>query len=201
MPSQPNIDSRTTSRPKLAENSDEKMISMYSVGMALQISLKRSIKQAEQGADHRDDESEHHRQAKAVQQPRQQVAAAVVGAEQVVAVGRRRTGVACEVVDGAVVIGVERIPGEIARLRQVLADQRIEVVGRRGKVTAESGLRERLEHREIPVPLVASDQGLVVRQHFGEQAEAEKEREYQHAHIAEAVAAEAAPGAPRRAFG
>ena len=43
MPNQPNIDSRMTSSQKLGANSDEKMINMYSVGIALQISLNRSM--------------------------------------------------------------------------------------------------------------------------------------------------------------
>ena len=101
-----------------------------------------------------------------------------------------------EVVDRAVVIGVGRKQREVAGLREVLADQRIEVVGGRREVAAERGLRQRLHDREVPLPFVAHDQRLVVRQHLGEQAQAEqRRRNSDQADVAEPVAAEAPPRA------
>ena len=97
------------------------------------------------------------------------------------------------------VIVIGRVKGQVAGLAELLLDEGIEVIGRRGEVSAEGGFRQGLEDREVPVPFVARDERLVVRQHLGKQAHHEEQREDHQAPIAESISAEAAPGAPRRA--
>ena len=105
MPSHPNSDSRSTSSQKLGANmrrEDDQHVERRhrapdlvealhrDVGPAREVALDRAVEHAEERADAGDEQREHHRDAKTVEQPREQVASAVVGAQDVVAMSAAR---------------------------------------------------------------------------------------------------------------
>ena len=89
------------------------------VGLAAEVALHGAGEHADDDADHRERQPEQHADPEAVDQLRQQVAAAVVGAEEVLARRRGRVGLAGEVVQGLRAVGVGRVDRPVAGLRQL----------------------------------------------------------------------------------
>ena len=164
------------------------------IGAAAEIALDCTGGQPQQHAGGGQRKREQHRESKAVQQAREQVAAAVVGAEPVVGRGRRRMRLAREIVDRGMVITVRRPQHPVARLSELALDEGVEVVGRSREIAAEGRLGQVLQHRRIPMPLIAQQQRPVVRDQLGAQAQHHQQREQPQAEPAQAVGTKTAPG-------
>ena len=205
---------RRDRRPDLDEALEEE------VGPAAEIALQRAGDDADHRRDAGQDEAEQHRQAEAVDEPRDDVAALVVGAEPVpldVAAaqgparipaagalggraallvgehpGRRRGGRHRQV---EIVRGVgeaDRRPDRPAVLLDLLADDRVAVIGA-GQEAAELLLRVVDENGDEPLALVAGEDRPVVGDELGEQAQHEQDREDPERPVAAPVGAEVLP--------
>src|SRR4051795_6847921 len=78
-----------------------------------------------------DDQRKEGREAESIEQARQQIAAAVIGAEPVLAVRTRRTRAGREVIDGRVVVMIRGVQREVARLPELRAHEWVQVIARR----------------------------------------------------------------------
>ena len=125
------------------------------------------------------------------------IAAAVIGAQPVAGRGRGRIGQRGKVVQRAVVVAVGRMQCPVAALVELLLDEGVQPVGWGIEVAAEHRLGRVLNHREVPLALVAHDQRLVVGQQLGPEAEHKQDGEDHQADIAQPVAAKTQPGAAR----
>ena len=194
------------------------------ISPAAEIALHR----AGSDADHRRHDGQHqaeqHRQPEAVDQPRQHVAALIVGAEPVVF---QRAAAAVAVLGGEVAILLVQHPGRLRRKsrRRIVVDGlvgeldrrpdldgvvlveenlqvRIAVVGRGAEVVAEFGVRIVEDHREVILAVVVDEQRLVVGDELGEQRDHEQHEEYPQRPIAAPVGLEIvpAPDVDRRQF-
>ncbi|VDO18304.1 unnamed protein product, partial [Brugia timori] len=169
------------------------------VGLAREEALDRADGDAQHHAHGRERQREQHADAETVDQLRQQVAPAVVGAQQVLARGRGRVGLLGEVIERARAVGIGRVERPVGAGRDAVADEGIEVVGRSLEVAAEGLLGVVAQHREVGLALVAHHQRLVGGQQLREQAQHHQHGEQDQAPEAQRIAAEAAPGAPARA--
>src|SRR5690606_2477291 len=118
-----------------------------------------------------------HRDAEAVDDARQHVAALVVGAEPVLQRRRRGRGYVQVVVDAGVVEGNRRPEHPAVLVFDQLAYVRALVVGFQRKLATEGGFRVTLEHRYVPFAVVTYRQRLVVGDQFVAQAEHEQREE------------------------
>ena len=166
-----------------------------------------------------EDQPEQHRDAEAVDQPRDHVAALVVGAEPVVfevaaalrplaldhrlafLLGqhpgrlRRRRRRQVEIVR---VVGIaDRRPDHVAALlRDQLLQIGIAIVGRGLEVAAEGRLRIGDERRENRLAVVADEERLVVGDELGEQRDDEQDQEDPERPVAAPVGLEILPAPP-----
>jgi hypothetical protein len=152
---------------------------------------------AQQHARKGEHEREQHAHAKAVDQLREQVAPAVVGAQPVVARGRRGVGVLGKVVDGVRAVGIERVDRPVAALREAFADERVEVVGGGFEVAAEDLFRVVAQHGEVELAFIAHEQRPVVADELRSQAQQHQRAKDDQAAVAEPVAPKAPPRAVR----
>ena len=152
--------------------------------------------------DGRERESEPDTDAKAVYESCHHVPAAVIGAEQVLAAGRRRCRYLVEIVDAGRRIRIEREQRPVAVLGELLADERVVPIGRRQEVAAEPGFRRICQNGNEPFALVARDQGPVVAEQFGQCRDRQQHDEHPQRRVAQTVALETRPralvGRPRR---
>lgn len=190
------------------------------VGAPAEIALHRTGDDPQNAGPDRNDQREQDRKAEAVDDPRQHVARRVVGAQQMIPVGRR--GRDSDVVDRVVAVG-HRGPDRPSRhhiLARVLAVGRIlhhpfwvveaiddsagrdqalhfrVAIDRLGlEVAAERGFRIEPVDRKMQVAAIADNDRLVVRQDLREQRKAEKRREYPQGPVGAAVGLEVAPPA------
>ena len=132
------------------------------VRLAAEITLNRPGDDAQHGASGRQRQRKQHADAKAVNQLGQQVAAAVIRAEQVGHRGARRIRFFGKVVQcfGAVGVGCKNSP--VVAFGELVADEGVEVISGCFKITAKNFLRVGLQHREVETALVLHDQRTVV---------------------------------------
>ena len=104
------------------------------------IALDRAGGDADDRAEDRQRQAEQHRDAKAIDQPCQHVAALIVGAEPIDTVGRRRRRRSQIVIDGVVGEGDQRPHDEAARL-DALGDRGIAIIRRDWQIAAEIAFR------------------------------------------------------------
>jgi len=133
----------------------------------------------------------------AVEQARQHVASAVVGAQPVACRWRRRVGRGRKVVERGVVVAVGRVQGPVAVFVELLFDEGVQPVGGGLEVTTEHSLGQGLHHREVPAPFVARQKRPVVGQQLCAEAQHKQHGKDQQADKAQPMAAKAQPGTAR----
>jgi len=134
-----------------------------------------------------------HRNPEAVQQARGHVAAAVVGAEPIFAGRRSRIRRSGEIIQRVETVSIGRIDRPVAVFPELVADEWIEIIGRRIEVAAKSFFRISVQYREHQFAVVARHQRLVVGQQFGHQAQAEQAAKQDQAPVSTAVFLETQP--------
>jgi hypothetical protein len=159
------------------------------------VTLHRAHHDADQAGRDGQDQAEQHRQAEAVNQAGQHVAALVVGAQPVFRRGGRRRRHGELVVDGVVAVANRR-PQHPAVVLDQFRHIGVAVVGFGFEQAAEGGFRVGLEHREIEVALILHHDRPVVGDEFRSQTDHEQHQEQAQRPEATAVATEGAPLAP-----
>ena len=177
---------------------------------AAEIALHRAREDADHRRDAGQNEAEQHREAEAVDEPRDYVAALVVGAEPVPLDGAAAHAAGLFGDGAALVIGEHPCRGSGGRNRQVeivgrvgetdrrpehpavrldlLADHRVAVVGA-GEEAAELFLRVVHEDRKQPFALVVGHDRPVVGDELGEEAQHEQDQKYPERPVAALVGA------------
>ncbi len=102
------------------------------------------------------------------------------------ALGGDRVRLLLEVVGRLRRMRVDRVQRPVARLRELLGDERVLPVGGRAEVAAEPCLRRVVEHREEPLAVVARDERPVVAEQLGERADHEHRGEDPQRHSSRA---------------
>ena len=134
----------------------------HQIHLAAEIALHRAGEHADGGGDGGERQRKQKRIAKAVNQARQHIAAAVVGAEPMLRRGRCGIGRGVEIVECVGGIGVGRIQGIIAIGGDIAAHQRVEIIGRRVEIAAKHGFVIAFHNRKIIAALIMHPQRLVV---------------------------------------
>ena len=185
---------------------------------AAEIALHAAGRDADDRRDDRQRQPEQHRDTKAIDQPRDHVAALVVGAEPVIfevaaalealllhhllalrfrqhpGRRRRRRRRQIEVVRG---VGIaDQRPDDGAALgRDLLLQIRIAVIGRGLEVAAEGGFGIADEGRPIEMAVILDQERAVVGDQFGEQRDQEQDHEDPERPVTAAVGLEVLPAA------
>ena len=132
------------------------------VDLAAEVTLHGAHEDADQGAHGSQRQRKPHADAKAVDQPRQQVAALAVGAEVVACVGCRRRQRGVKVVQRICRMRVQREHRQVAGFGQQFSDERVLPVGARFKVTTQRLFTGVAEQRHHPLAVDARQQRAVI---------------------------------------
>ena len=165
------------------------------VGLAAEIPLHGPGQHTQHHAGEGQRQRKQHAHPETVDELGQQIAPPVIGTQPVVQAGGRRVGILCKIVQRFGAIGVGRIPGPVALGTELLADERVQVVGGRGKVATEGGFGVVGQDGRVPLPLVAHQQRLVVGQPLGQQTQHHQTRKHHQTPVTQPVAFKAQPGA------
>ncbi len=158
-----------------------------------EIALHGADEQAQQRARDGERQREQHRQPEAVDQPRQHVTPAIVGAQPMSRRGRRGKRPLREVIDGGGAVGNGGIEREISGGRQLGANVGVEIVGRRVEVAAKRGFGIAVQQRQIKPSVIAHQQRFVVADHGREQTQAEQQQKQPQAPAPQAMRLEPRP--------